>query len=211
MKRNIFSLLFLLLILLVPTSCKKILGLGNDAHGTTYYANQFAHDLMDAYYLWHDEVADDIKNWSYTADPVAKVKSLRYKENGKEVDRWTSLWEDVRPFLGSVTGNTDSFGFDFLLKGDAETGRVDYAVITYTYANSPASEAGLGRGDIFTTLNGAQIDLNNYSVLYDGGTVKLGMQDGRTVTLTARKMYEDPIQTVRPQREERHEFMNFIR
>lgn len=197
MKRSIFSL-FILLLLLVPTSCRKILGLDNSSYGTTYYANQFAHDLMDAYYLWHDQVADEIKNWSYDTDPVAKVKSLRYKEYGKEIDRWTSLWEDVRPFLGSVTGNTDnSFGFDFLLKGDAETGRVDYGVVTYTYANSPASEAGICRGDIFTSLNGAPLDLNNYSVLYDGGTVRIGMQDGKTVSLTARKMYEDPIQTVR--------------
>jgi len=197
MKKSIFSLLLVLAVLALLPGCKKISNLFS-GKGTTYYANQFAHDLMDGYYLWRDDVSKELNDWNYDTDPVAKVKSLRYKDaSGKEIDKWTSLYEDVRPFIGSVTGNTKSFGFDFLLIGDSQTQKVDYAVVTYTYADSPASQAGLKRGDIFETLNGEKIDLNNYSLLYDGGTVQMGLKGGRTVSLTAVQMYENPIQTVR--------------
>lgn len=194
MKKTLFALAAAVLCL---SSCGKMWDAFN-AHDTAYYRNQFAHDLMDYYYLWRAEVSDQLENWSYSTDPVAKVRSLRYKDgNGVEVDHWTTLYEDIRPFIGSVTGNTDSFGFDFLLVGDAETQTVEYGIVTYTYAGSPAAKAGLRRGDLFETLNGQHITIDNYSVLYNGGTVQMGMQDGSTVQLTAVKMYENPIQTVR--------------
>lgn len=195
MRRSIFSLL-LVAGVLAASSCNKIIDIFMPSDN--YYRFQFAYSMMDSYYLWREEVLEDLKKWKEDDDHVAKVRNLRYKDaSGNAVDKWTTLMEDCRPFMGSITGNNDSFGFDFLLVGDAETQTVEHAVITYTYADSPASKAGLKRGDVFITLNGQRITTDNYRVLYQGGTVRLGMENGSTVSLTAVQMYEDPIQTVR--------------
>lgn len=194
MRRSIFSLLVVAGVL-ATFSCSKIID--NPTQSDNYYRFQFAYSMMDTYYLWREEVLTELQKWTVEDDHVAKVNSLRYKDaSGKAVDKWTTLMSDCRPFLGTVTGNTDSFGFDFLLVGDAETQTVEHAVITYTYADSPARQAGLKRGDVFLTLNGERITTDNYRILFEGGTVRLGMENGTTVSLTAVQMYEDPIQTV---------------
>ena len=76
------------------------------------------------------------------------------------------------------------------------------AVVTFTYGGSPAAEAGLVRGDVIMKIDGWEMTPDNYKELvreglYGGGTVRLGLSDGRTVTLTAVDMYENPVQTVR--------------
>lgn len=165
---------------------------------TKYYANIFAFNVMNAYYLWCDEVSDGFQSWVYGDDPIEKVASLRYKDSsGNEVDHWTTLMEDCSSFTSSVTGNGKSFGLDFILLRYGDSNVV--MEITHTFADSPALEAGIKRGDVFTAVDGEALTMSNYaSVLnekiYDyPGTVTLTYLEGQKVTLSAVQMYSNPV------------------
>lgn len=163
---------------------------------TRHYVNLFAYNVMNTYYLWEAEVAEDLKTWAFTDEPKEKVKSIRHKD-----DRWTQMLEDYDAFVGEVSGNTTGFGFDFFLTYANADKKNVLAIVTYTYADSPASGAGLQRGDVIASLNGKKITASNYidllnSTLFAKGTVRVGLLNGREISMTAVQMYENPVQTV---------------
>ena len=167
------------------------------------HVNTFAWNVMDALYLWRDEIAEGLDNWKTWEEPIQKVADIRYKNAaGKDIDRWTMLTDDFESFKGGVSGHTRTFGMDFQLYfADASRTRI-CAVVTYTYAGSPAEAAGLGRGDAILTVDGRGMTKDNYREivqdrLLGGGTVKVGLEDGRSVTMSAIDMYENPVHTVR--------------
>lgn len=195
------------LTLLVP-GCGKLSQdeyrhLDKETKAQRKYVNMFAYNVLDYYYLWRDEIAAALEEWETWEEPIQKVADLRYKNaRGEDIDRWTMLTDDFSSLTGSVSGHTRTLGLDFQLYYTDKTQTRICAVVTYTYAGSPAETAGLKRGDVILTVDGATMTPDNYldkvrDGLYGGGTVKLGFRDGRSVTLTAVDMYEDPVQTVR--------------
>ena len=162
MKR--FFTYLLLAVLVIPVGCTEDPLEPEKEQNVRFYGNLFAFNVMRTYYLWESEVSDGLSSWSYGIDPVEKVKSLRYKDSsGNEVDKWTTLYEDCSAFLGTVTGNTKSFGFDFKLYYVDDSHKEICAVVTYTYANSPASKANLKRGDVIMSVDGKVMTPDNYS------------------------------------------------
>ena len=167
------------------------------------YVNTFAWNVMDEYYLWRDEIAPALEHWQNWEEPIRKVADIRYKDAaGKDIDRWTMLTDDFESLVGGVSGHTRTFGMDFqLYYYDSNHKRV-CAVLTYAYADSPAEAAGLKRGDTILTVDGLKMTPDNYREivsdrLFGGGTVTLGLADGRSATITAVDMYENPVHTVR--------------
>ena len=155
------------------------------------YVNTFAWNVMNTYYLWKDEIAADLEKWEQWEEPIQKVRDVRYKDAaGKDIDRWTMLSDDFSAFQGDVSGHTRTFGMDFVLYYADQAQRQICAVVTYTYADSPAEQAGLRRGDIILTVDGREMTSNNYQEivrdrLLGGDTVKLGLRSGKTVSMTA--------------------------
>ena len=197
--------LYLAVCLLLP-GCRKqepeeLRLMDPETRAERRYVNMFAWNVMDAYYLWRDEVAPQMEKWENWEEPMAKVKAIRYKDaKGEDIDRWTVLTDDFASFEGGVSGHTRTLGMDFqLYYADKDKTRI-CAVVTFTYAGSPAAEAGLGRGDAILSVDGEEMTPGNYQRLVrqgllGGGTVKLGLDGGRSVTLTAIDMYEDPVHT----------------
>ena len=139
MKRSIFSLLALML---VASACNKQHDL-DSPEWVRYYANTFAYNVMNTYYLWVDEesVSSRIANWKTNVDPREKVQSVLYS-----ADKWTKLYEDYSGFEGSLTGNNKTFGLvvsPYLM--DEGSSQV-FALVNFTYDHSPrlspASVAG---------------------------------------------------------------------
>ena len=167
------------------------------------YVNTFAWNVMNSYYLWRDEIKAKLDAWETTEEPIQKVADIRYKDaSGKDIDRWTMLTDDFSSFQGDVSGHTRTFGMDFVLYYYDQSHKTVCAVVTYTYANSPAEKAGLKRGDVIVTVDGKEMTKDNYQEIirngfYGGGTMKLGLETGKTFTITAVDMYENPVQTVR--------------
>lgn len=164
-----------------------------------FFLNEFAYNMMSTYYLWNDEIKDGLSSWAYNTDPVAKVRSVRYKDaEGSEIDKWTQMTDDYEGFQGKVAGNTSSTGMDVVLYYSDESHANVVLVVSYVYAGSPAAAAGLKRGDIIVAVNGHTITPDNYksllsSTILSGGTTVLTMDDGHDISLTARQMYLDPV------------------
>ena len=207
MKRNLRTVFFLMLCILLP-GCRKAKPdeygrLDEKTREQRHYVNMFAWNVMDTYYLWRDEIETALSQWQTWEEPVAKVAEIRFKDaGGNDIDRWTMLTDDFASLTGDVSGHTRTLGMDFqLYYADKAHTRV-CAVVTYVCAGSPAAEAGLGRGDVVLTVDGREMKPDNYRELVmdgilGGGTVTLGLQGGKTVTMTAVDMYENPVHTVR--------------
>ena len=207
MKRNRWILGLLALSMLGSGCAKQVPDeygqLDDETKLQRKYVNTFAWNVMDTYYLWRDEIAPALEKWQNWEEPIRKVADIRYKDAaGKDIDRWTMLTDDFASLVGGVSGHTRTFGMDFqLYYADQARTRV-VAVVTYTYGDSPAAQAGLRRGDAIRTVDGLEMTPDNYQEivrdrLLGGGTVKLGLSDGRSVTVTAVDMYENPVQTIR--------------
>ena len=164
-----------------------------------YYANTFARNYMDVYYLWNKEIASGIKAWKDMDEPISKVDELRYKDaSGKDIDKWTMLTDDFSSFYGSVSGTQKTYGFDFILMYLDSSHTTICAVVTYTYADSPAAAAGLKRGDVIVEVNGKTMTGTNYSKIVNnellgGDKLTVSLYDGGSKTMTSKEMYENPV------------------
>ena len=164
-------------------------------------ADQFAINTLGVYYFWNKEINADMDKLAPTkcADPIEVVRQIRYHENGKEVDRWTVLTNDLDSMTSSVEGLGLSFGYDLTGMWADETQTSLVFIVNYVAKDKPAAKAGLKRGDIIWTLNGKSITLDNYSDLYYASSVTLQVQHGRnsqeieTVRMDANKDWEDPV------------------
>ena len=167
--------------------------------------NYFAASCMDLYYLWTEEIRVDLNLWlnrELLADPVTKIRDIRYKKNGKEYDRWTDITDDYDSMTSSVQGVSTTYGCDIMLMMLDATNVC--AVVTIVYAGSPAAQAGLKRGDVIIQVNGTQMTKTNYYQLITDGflyssSCKITLLDtttgraGTTLSMNAVTMYEDPV------------------
>ena len=207
MKRNLLTGLSLVLCLLLSGCGKQAPDeyshLDPETRAQRKYVNTFAWNVMDTYYLWRDEIHAALDQWRSWEEPVSKVAEVRYKDaRGQDIDRWTRLTDDFAALTGGVSGHTRTLGMDFQLYYADKTHSRICAVVTYVYAGSPAADAGLRRGDTVMTVDGYPMTPDNYQELVregilGGGTVTLGLRDGKTVTMSAVDMYENPVHTVR--------------
>ena len=167
-------------------------------------ADQYAVDVLGTYYLWNEEIEKDLTRLDPDTCrvPMEVVKSIRYHEGGKEVDRWTVLTDDLESFQNSVQGLGLTYGYDL------QAGRISnkdgeyFLVVSYVSNGGPAQKAGLKRGDIIVTLDGKAITMDNIYDAFDSRSIELGVtyidgdhigDDVRNVSLRAVDMYEDPI------------------
>jgi C-terminal processing protease CtpA/Prc len=100
---------------------------------------------------------------------------------------------------------SDSFGFDFGLVRICDTCDEILGFVSYVTPNSPASDAGLKRGDLFYTFNGTELTANNYTVVngyYSDNSISMGfatLEDGiiipnnKEVDLSLRVVMENPV------------------
>ena len=167
-------------------------------------ADQYSIDVLGTYYLWNEEVEKDLARLDPDTCrvPMEVVKSIRYREGGKEVDRWTVLTDDLDSFQNSVQGLGLTYGYEL------QAGRISnkpgeyFLVVSYVSNGGPAQKAGLKRGDIIITLDGKAITMENINDVFNSRSIELGVTyiegdhisgDIRNVSLSAVDMYEDPI------------------
>ena len=79
-------------------------------------ADVFAQNLLGTYYLWNSEIANDLKRFNPDTcfNPISVVNKIRYRQNNKEVDHWTSMTSSLESMTSSVQGLGLSFGYELM-------------------------------------------------------------------------------------------------
>ena len=207
MKKSLYLVLTLLLAL---TACEQKVVVPTEEEEkqerTREGVNYFAANVMSTYYLWIDEIGNQVNTWLNrelkTADPAEKVKALRYKQGGKDYDRWTEILDDFETTQSSMEGISTTYGCDVVLMRLDETNIC--AIVSVVYAGSPAEKAGLKRGDYIVKIGGQAMTKDNYYDLVTTGflyspSCNITLMDpatkrlGATLSMTATTMYEDPV------------------
>ena len=168
-------------------------------------ADVFAQDLLGTYYLWNSEIANDLKRFNPDTcfNPISVVNKIRYHQNNKEVDKWTSMTSSLESMTSSVQGLGLSFGYELMYGPIANKEGCYYLIVCYVNKDKPAHKAGLKRGDLIMSIDGKDITFSNMNDAFNAEKVTLGIahltSDGylgpieKNVTLTADKDWEDPV------------------
>jgi C-terminal processing protease CtpA/Prc len=145
-----YKLLFLAITLLL-SACDK-----NDPSPASpnEHVNSWIYDNMKAWYYWTAEIPADPEK---SLEPEAFFESLLSEE-----DRFSWIQEDFTELLNSLRGVSKEAGFEFALYRESNDNNNVIAQVLYVKNNSPASSAGLKRGDVISQINGVQLTVDNY-------------------------------------------------
>ena len=177
------------------------------------YANFFAYNVMNDVYLWKQDITSSLNTWGTQInnainkgnefpEAIAKVDAVRYKKNGKYIDRWSGLTNNWDEFIGSVDGVVSTtYGCEYNLFLRYENSNLVVAFVIYVYPDSPAAKAGLKRGDMILTVDGVDLNTDNYMTLYNSSSMEIGLGKidkdfvltGEKITMTAVHMYQNPV------------------
>ncbi len=166
--KQIRNICLTLLALLGLVSC------GENRSGE-YYAlvgdNMWIEEMMLQHYLWYDSIPE-VKENDYFAQPQEFLKKLVYaKAQSGKGDRYTYLdMSDTASVARSFLQRTSTYGFDFELMSDP-TGTTShtFARVLFVLPDSPASEAGLERGNWISAVGKERLTTGNYGYLMQGG------------------------------------------
>ena len=112
MKTNLY-ILFLILLCAGCSDTSSNEGEIKDEYAAWKYVNAFAHGAMDKYYLWKNEIGNELDVWDWDwSEPKAKVENIRYKENGEEVDKWTRVFDNYSEVSSNIS---TTYGFEYAL------------------------------------------------------------------------------------------------
>ncbi len=171
--------------------------------------NQFVWQGMNLYYFWQSDVANLTDNRFSTTesltsflnafpDPQVLFNSLLFPS-----DRFSWIVDDYVALDNSFQGVSKSFGYEFKLVNISSSGNELFGYVEYVIPNSPASEAGLERGDVFYLVNGQQLTVDNYrDLMIDSDHYTLSLANfrdntfsltGEEMELTAVELEEDPV------------------
>ena len=163
-------------------------------------------------YLWYDKVdkldndyfADTDDFYSYLNDFGADYESLFYDllyQYGT-IDKWSWIVDDWEELENSFAGISESIGYDFRLVQISNSDQV-FGYIRYVIPDSPADNAGLVRGDLFTRVDGELITIDNYrDLLFNNTSYSLTLasisngqinETGTTDVMTAVVLQENPV------------------
>ena len=167
--------------------------------------NEWIEETMRKNYYWYEDIPESSALNYYIADPATFFNSLLSTQDGKSGHKYSYL-EDFRPKppveqTRSISNPKDSYGFDFQI-ATIKNKTNYYAVVIYVVPNSPASQAGLQRGDWILQVDDKDILKDNYSNLLSGtgAKFKMGIYDvesqtvmptGENIQISASRAIED--------------------
>ncbi len=163
----------------------------------TLSINDFIWENLNQYYLWEDNIPQNI-NRKQEFDSRAYFDKLLFKPT----DKWSFITDDYEGLINSFKGIEESFGHNFKLFLLSGSGNV-IGVVKYVIPDSPADLAGIKRGDLFYKVNGISLTSTNYRELLlqnSSYTLSFGnynfegqIEPVRDVPLTAVIISENPI------------------
>ncbi len=155
--------------------------------------NNWIWEGMNDIYLWADQLPN--LDPEYQEDPEKYFYDLRYSG---DKDSW--IVDDYDALRARFNGVSLSTGMS------AHPGLIDstriISIVEYVTPDSPASEAGVERGDIIISIDGQSLNASNYYTLYRQPTASFGFADwdgsqlipsGEDITLSAIELNKNPV------------------
>jgi len=137
---------------------------------------------LNFWYYWQQSVANlaDSKATSASSyasfinensNPQLFFESLKHPD-----DRFSAYTDDYDIFLDALSGIVTSDGIEYKLYLECNDQNV-YGWVKYVENLSPAAEVGIKRGDIFNSVNGTRLTVNNYQSLLNSNNITYGFAD----------------------------------
>lgn len=166
------------------------------ADAYTQRVNDYIYQAMKSCYLWTDQIPE--LDRQYETDPKAYFLKLLVKE-----DIYSGITDDLQALLNSAEGIEKAFGYSLAYTWADESQSKVWGVVEYVYPNTPASKAGIKRGDLIVSLNGKDITPSNLNELITSQNITIGVstyQNGsyiapRTVSLALAVIEQNPVHT----------------
>ncbi|WP_163323926.1 S41 family peptidase [Draconibacterium mangrovi] len=197
MKNLAKTTLLLFVAVAVFTACSKDdpTPEGPEASEYTKKVNKFIYEAMNDVYFWYDKLPDI--DYNYETDSKAYFEKLLYTD-----DKWSYITDDVDALEASFEGTEKTYGWSLAFGRFSNTGNI-FAIVEFVYPETPASAAGIERGDLIVMMNNADITDANYTdLLYsDNMNITLGVltQEGiahdTTLSLTSSVLTLNPVLT----------------
>lgn len=170
MKKNI--VLILILPILVLLSCIK-----DESDSENLKINKWIYATMEHFYLWNTTISSEMEPEGNT-DPKDYFNSIL----NKPTDKWSVIIDDFSEFSQSMAGNPTSMGYEAVYGTFSNTGNV-FAIVKYVYPDTPADNAGLGKGDIILLIDNTELTTDNYQELFGQDSYSLTLGEFRDGTI----------------------------
>lgn len=152
-------------------------------------------NTMEEAYLWEEYIPQGLDPLT-DDDPTEFFERLCYRQD----DRWSYISDDIETDLEGTEGVETTYGYALAWGSFSNTENM-FAIVRFVYPDTPASEAGIKRGDIFVKIDGNDITEDNYMDLYYSSHLSItfgeyksdGIHVGRSLSLTARKQTLNPV------------------
>lgn len=206
MKSRYLYTIFILFLSWGILSCKN----DDDGMPPSTSENDFIWKSMNLWYYWQNQVEDladnrfnsqtEYQNFLNNLSPNELFYNLLYDYG--TTDRFSWIVSDYRTLQNQFAGINKTFGMDFGLVILDPTSNQIFGYVQYVLPNSPASIAGLKRGDIFTRVNGTLLSTSNYQSLLSNESINIRMayfengnliETNEEVSITKVEMQENPV------------------
>jgi C-terminal processing protease CtpA/Prc len=217
MKNKLKNSWILLLLLALSISCSKDDDDIDDPVTGKVELNSEINDFiwkgMNYWYYYQSQVddladtKDDNQDNYYTylneySNPQELFNDLVYTQE----DDFSWYIEDVEAQANAFRGISESYGINLGFAVYADQSQTDvFVYVGYVSKNSPASEAGIERGDLIYSVNGTTLNADNFSIinkLYTESSISLGfaeivdnaiIYDENDISLTPVVINENPV------------------
>lgn len=161
--------------------------------------NIFAKNFFNQYYLWTKECSSNLDKWKDSGDPFEGYENYKYY-----ADRWGFVTDDYNSMTQAFEGVSTTPGMTGYFTSYYDTLAFVPKIV---YKDTPAAKAGIKRGDVFTGFDGKRIMCKGgvlspgaeeemyaiYNKMQTGTVVLRYAETQKTVSVTAKETYEDPI------------------
>lgn len=173
-----------LLVLCTLNSCFEDL---DDNPATDQDIKDFVYRAMFDWYIYKDEMPQLQTNRAESSDYDSYLNSFSSPENLFEsliyerqtIDRFSAITDDYFALEQQLNGTSYHNGMEYGLFRFSSTDTDVYGYVRYILPSTDAENKGLVRGDIFHSVNGTQLTINNYRTLLgtNSYTIALGSYD----------------------------------
>ena len=174
-----FTLAVMIVCILGFNSCQN----DDDTPEPSASVNDFVWKAMNLWYYWQSDVPGLADNrFSSDSEYNQFLNSMQTDElfynllyNYGTTDRFSWIVDDYHDLENQFAGVNTTFGINYGLVYLNQNSNQIFGYVQYVLPNSPASNAGIQRGDIFTRINGTDLTDANYAGLLGANSATFGM------------------------------------